>query len=202
MWTRPPAASIAAAAGSAWRSRNGTAGTPMSRRVGLVEEAVAEDLRRDGERRVLGRQVERRQGDQVPERVDRVLRLAVRAQPRGEGLVVERRVGRVELAELRRRAGGGEPLAEAERLVAQQARGEVEWRAAGRFARSMPPARPSRRTGTRRRPWSGRRWSVPIRRRKPRYSVQQRSATCWPLSSSRPFRSNENVAPPSRERAS
>ena len=39
---------------------------------------------------------------------------------------------------------------------------------------------------------------APSRSSKPRYSVQQRRNTCWPLSSQRPSRSNENVAPPSR----
>ena len=61
---------------------------------------------------------------------------------------------------------------------------------------------PSRSTGTRSRGWTGRGRSTPSRSRKPRYAVQQRSATCWPLSSQRPLRSTENVAPPSRVRAS
>ena len=59
---------------------------------------------------------------------------------------------------------------------------------------------PSRRTGTRRRGWTGASSATPRRSRNARYSVQQRSAMCWPLSSQRPSRSIEKVAPPSRAR--
>ena len=44
--------------------------------------------------------------------------------------------------------------------------------------------------------------SAPIRRRNPRYAVQHRRNTCCPLSTHKPSRRNEKVAPPSRGRAS
>ncbi len=71
-------------------------------RVRFVQQARPEDLDRQGERRIVGREVQRRQGNQVPERCHSVVRLAVLVQPAAEGLAIELGIGGIERTKRKR----------------------------------------------------------------------------------------------------
>ena len=98
------------------------------RGVGGVEHPGAKDERRKRERRLRRGEVERRNGDQVPELGERRLRLAVVAEPVAERPLVERRVSGIELPQRGGRAQRARTLAPIEEGVAEQRRHEVERR--------------------------------------------------------------------------
>ena len=88
--------------------------------IGRVQEAGAEHHGRQRKRRLVSRDVERRQRDEVPQRGDRVATLAVGHQPRTERDVVEGGVVEVEPPQRQRRPGQPGPVAEREVAVAGQ----------------------------------------------------------------------------------
>ena len=93
-----------------------------------VEEPGAEHLNRLRERRFVGRDVHRRQRDQVPQRRNRPGRLLVGPQPVAERHEIELRIVGIETSERGRCAHGGNPLAEPKRRVAKERRTEMERR--------------------------------------------------------------------------
>ena len=197
-------ASSAAAAGSAWRRWNGAAGTPMSAGVGGVEQAgrntftaTASDASSAGRLRV-GSAIRFQSAsiafcDWPCARSHEAERLRRRAQGRPDRARPSAAAAR---AAARRSA-------HAERRVAQKARGEVERRRQPRARdarRRQPLAQDGHAAGAAGAAAGGR---SPIRRRKPevgRAAAQRDVLAVVELRA--PLRSNENVAPPSRERAS
>ena len=136
--------------------------------VGAVEQAGPEDLDRQGQRRLGGGHVDRRQRDQVPEALDGRVALAVTGQPRAEGHAVERGVVGIEAAQGERRRAPARPARRGQVPVAGQRAGQVEGRGqAGAGDRRGDPARGPARA---RRGGAGAyTWPVaPMRSRKPR----------------------------------
>ena len=91
--------------------RAGLVTSPMSPASAPVQQTGPEDLRRKRERRLRGRDIDRRQRDQVPEPVDCPLALAMVGEPAAEGDVVERRVVGSRRRERERRPCEPHPLA-------------------------------------------------------------------------------------------
>jgi hypothetical protein len=95
-------------------------------RVRVVEQAGAKDLDGREKRRLVGVEVERRECDQVPERRDGALGLAVGAKPAAERLRVEAAILRIERLQRPCRARGSDPLRQREVPVAKQRRCEMQ----------------------------------------------------------------------------
>ena len=123
-----PARSRAAPPRPPCASPSGCARPPDVGGVGPVEEAGAEDLDGRAEGGLVDGEVERRAGDQLPEVVDGVRRLAVVGQPGAEGDGIEGRVVGVEAAQRQRRPDGAGALERAQVPVPGQRRSEVERR--------------------------------------------------------------------------
>ncbi len=200
-WTSAPSRRSSRPAGSPCSAWSGTAGIAMSHASDSSSRPVRNTVVASSEGRLGRRQVDRRERDQVPERVDRPSRLPVprsqsaKVSTSSDGSPSSSDCRAVTARTARRRSR------ERKGPVAEQCRREVEGSGQGGAGERSPA--PSRRsTGIGRRGCSSSERSTPSRRRKPRYSVQQRSAMCWPLSTVRPSRSIENVAPPSLGRDS
>ena len=202
--TRTPARSSAAVAASPCRRCSGTAGTPMSHASAASSSPVRKTIVASSERSLVGRQVERRQRDQVPELVRSPRRTGgarAATSPKvcssSDGVRgIERR------AAPRRREARSARSRRLERREAERAsaRGGAA-RAAARGA-GTPAACPRGGSARAVAAGSGRGARRRGAARKPRYAVQQRSSTCWPLSIQWSLRRTEYVAPPSRVRAS
>ena len=152
-----------------------------------------------GERQggVVAGDVQRGDGEQVPERPAGPLGLAVGGEPVTETLRVGRRVGRVEARAWRGRGGKPGPFGQGKKRIPGQ-RGQ-HMQGAGERGPAEPapclvrgPGR-SRRSG----PAAGRARSCRAGRAGRGRRVQQPRKTCWPVSTTRPSRVNEQVAPPS-----
>ncbi len=108
--------------------------------IGPVEETGAEHHGGERERRVVGRQVEGRQRDEVPQHLDRLGPLSVRAEPVPERAVVETGVVEVEPSERQGRPGQPQPVAHTEVPVAGERTGEVQRGGQRRAGDDGPPA--------------------------------------------------------------
>ena len=116
---------------------------------GVRQQAGLEHLRRHGQRRLAGREVDGRHGDEIPKGGDTLGRLTVPGQPRPERLLVQGRIRQVQAAQRHQRPPRGQSGAHRHVREAEKRGGQVQGRGQGTATEPAHPD-PAPRVGGRR----------------------------------------------------